>query len=525
MRLPRLLCAALLAGAFAPAEAAHFELSTATVADLDAAFAAGALSSERLVELYQARIAAYDRDGPRLGAVLTLNPRALDEARALDAERRQQGPRGPLHGVVVVVKDVFDTHDLPTTGGFAPMASSQPARDAFVVERLRAAGAIVLAKLNLADWYGSASGSGSSLGGPVRSPYNLARYPGASSSGSGVAAAAWFGSVALGSDTGGSLLIPAALNAVVAIAPTRGLVSRRGMMWNSPVQERAGPMTRSVYDAAAVLDAIAGFDPDDLSTLAGLGHLPERPYASYVDAQGLRGARIGVLREMVRSGPAHAAGRALFERELKAMAAAGAVLVDPVLSGIDLPQAQGAASSATYEQGIAADAYLRSLPPGAPMRSLDEMLRKGGDAVDPYLREVAAIRSLDRYPPFLAALREQVRLRDALLALMERHRLDALVLPYRTVTAPGVDESLGGTARREMRNGLHAYTGLPAVLVPGGYFEPDGMPFSIELIGRPFAEPTLIRLASGYEARTQRRRAPPLTPALPGERFDYAETP
>lgn len=521
MRIRCLLCTALLALAPFPAQATHFDLSTATIADLDAAFAAGQLNAERLVGLYLARIAAYDRQGPQLGAVLALNARALEQARALDAERAQQGARGPLHGVVVLAKDVFDTADLPTTGGFKPMATSQPARDAFVIERLRRAGAIVLGKTNLADWYGVASGGGSSLGGAVRSPYNADKYPGASSSGSGVAAAAWLASITLGSDTGGSLLIPAALNAVVAIAPTRGLVSRRGMMWNSPVQEKAGPMTRSVYDAAAVLDVIVGFDPDDLSTLASFGQLPPQPYTAFVDARGLRGARIGVLREMVRSGAVHEAGRALFERELKTIARAGAVLVDPVMSGLDLPQEQAAASSATYEQGIAADAYLRSLPAGAPMRSLDEMLSKAGDAVDPYLRQVAAIRALDRHPPFLAALRQQARLREALVALMDRHRLDALVLPYRTVTAPGADENLGGVSRRELRNGLHAYTGLPAILVPGGYFAADGMPFSIELIGRPFSEPVLIRLSSGYEASTQHRRAPPSTPALPGEVFDY----
>ncbi len=182
------------------------------------------------------------------------------------------------------------------------MAASQPDRDAFVIERLRDAGTIILAKLNLADWYGKASGSGSTLGGMVISPYNIAKYPGASSSGSGVAAAAWFATVALGSDTGGSLLIPSALNAVVAISPTRGLVSRRGMMWNSPAQEKGGPMARSVYDAAAVLDVIAGYDTGDLSTVASFGNMPDKRYTSFVKKDGLRGARVGVLREMVRSG-------------------------------------------------------------------------------------------------------------------------------------------------------------------------------------------------------------------------------
>jgi amidase len=498
------------------AYAAEFDLSKATIADINAAFDAGALTSEKLVSLYLARIDAYDKKGPAINSVITLNPRALEEARMLDKERREKGPRTPLHGMVVLAKDVFDTKDMPTTGGFILLANSQPDRDAFVIERLRKAGAIILGKLNLADWYGKAEGSGSTLGGTVVSPYNPKKYPGASSSGSGVAAAAWLSAVTLGSDTGGSLLIPAALNAVVAIAPTRGLVSRNGMMWNSPIQERAGPMTRNVYDAAAVLDVIAGYDAGDLTTAAALGRMPQAPYTSFVSADGLRGARIGVLREMVRSGAIHDEGRAMFERELDVLKKAGAVIVDPVLTGIDLSSAQAAASTAGYEQGIAADYYFSTLPPSAPVRSLEELLAKGGDLVEPMLRRAASLRSIDRYPPFLAAREQQIVLRDAIVALLDKYQLDALVLPYRTVTAPAAGAPIDARTRAEMRNGLHAYTGLPSILVPGGYFS-DGMPFSIQFFGREFSEPTLIKIASGYEAASKHRRKPPATPALPGE--------
>jgi len=526
--LVSLVAAGALPAAAGAAEAApksppakrRFDLSQATVADINAAMDAGALTSERLVQLYLARIAAYDKRGPALNSIINLNPRAIEEARALDAERRQKGPRGPLHGTVILAKDVFDTHDMPTTGGFAPMATSQPDRDAFVIERLRAAGAIILGKLNLADWYGTAEGSGGSLSGPVRSPYNAAKYPGASSSGSGVAAAAWLSTATLGSDTGGSLLIPGALNAVVSMAPTRGLVSRRGMMWNSPRQENAGPMTRSVYDGAALLDVMAGFDVGDLTTQQSLGRLPKGSYTRFVDPDGLRGLRVGVLREMVRSGAAHDEGRALFERELAAMRAAGAIIVDPVLTGLDLPTTQAAASSAAYEQAVAADHYLSTLPKGAPMRSLDEMLAKGGDRVAPSLRAISTVRSLDRHPAFLAAVRQQDMLRNALVGLMERNDLDVLVLPYRTVTAPRQNERIDAAMRAQSRNGLHAYTGLPTMLVPGGFFS-DGMPFSMEFMARPFDEPSMLRAASGYEAATRRRRAPASTPALPGETLDY----
>lgn len=519
MRFVRLMFA-LLACSAGSSFAAGIELSTATIADLEAAFNAGTLTSEKLVSMYLARIEAYDKAGPTLRSVINLNPRALEEARALDAERARRGARGPLHGIAVLVKDVFDTADMPTTGGFKPLEHSQPERDAFVIRRLRAAGAIILGKLNLSDWYGKASGSGSTLGGVVLSPYNLDKYPGASSSGSGVAAAAWFSTVTLGSDTGGSLIIPAALNAVVAIAPTRGLVSRNGMMWNSPIQERGGPMTRSVYDAAAVLDVIAGYDAGDLTTVASFGNMPASPYTSFVAKDGLRGARIGVLREMVRSGPMHEEGRAMFERGLAALAGAGAVIVDPVLTGIDLSASQAAASTAAYEQGIAANYYFSTLPASAPIRSIDELLTKGGDLVEPTLRQVAALRSIDRYPPFIAAREQQVMLRNALVGLLDQYQLDALVLPYRTVTSPALGAPFDARTRREMRNGLHAYTGLPTVLVPGGYFKDDGMPFSMQFFGREFSEPVLIKIASGYEATTQHRRAPPVTPALSGETIE-----
>lgn len=519
MRFIRLMVA-LLACSAGSSFAGSIELSTATIADLEAAFEAGTLTSEKLVSMYLARIEAYDKAGPTLRSVINVNPRALEEARALDAERAERGARGPLHGIAVLVKDVFDTADMPTTGGFKPLEHSQPERDAFVIQRLRAAGAIILGKLNLSDWYGKASGSGSTLGGVVLSPYNLDKYPGASSSGSGVAAAAWFSTVTLGSDTGGSLIIPAALNAVVAIAPTRGLVSRNGMMWNSPIQERGGPMARSVYDAAAVLDVIAGYDAGDLTTVASFGNMPTAPYTSFVAKDGLRGARIGVLREMVRSGPMHEEGRAMFERELAVLASAGAVIVDPVLTGIDLSAAQAAASTAAYEQGIAANYYFSTLPASAPIRSIDELLTKGGDLVEPTLRQVAALRSIDRYPPFIAAREQQVMLRNALVGLLDKYQLDALVLPYRTVTAPALGAPIDAVSRREMRNGLHAYTGLPTVLVPGGYFKEDGMPFSMQFFGREFSEPVLIKIASGYEATTQHRRAPPVTPALPGETIE-----
>jgi Asp-tRNA(Asn)/Glu-tRNA(Gln) amidotransferase A subunit family amidase len=505
-----------------PLAAAEFELSTATITDIQAAMDAGALTSERLVSLYLARIEAYDKTGPALNTVITLNPNALAEARALDIERATSGPRGPLHGIVVLAKDVFDTKDMPTSGGFAPMAASQPARDAFVVDRLREAGAIILAKVNLSDWYGSTQSGGSTLLGPVKSPYNLGKYPGGSSSGTGVSMAAWFGTLGLGSDTGGSTVIPTTLNNLVGISATHGLVSRTGMMWSSPQQDNGGPMGRSVYDVAAALDVIAGFDAADLATQASLGRMPAQPYTSFIDPEGLRGARLGVLREMVREGPLHVEGGALFDGSLGELQEAGAVVVDPVLTGLDLPVTHLKASTARWERRFAVDAYLAGLPPEAPFNSMTEMVEKAADMVTKGSFDAVKIESLDHHQEFLAARKHQDMLRRTMIELMDRYELDEIIMPYRTVVAQDLDDipSPAGMSV-EARNAIHAYTGLPTIIVPGGFFESDGMPFGVQFLGRPFSEPTLLRLASGFEASTRHRKAPASTPPLPGESFSY----
>src|SRR6267154_588388 len=365
----------------ASANATEFNLSTATIADIEAAMNKGALTSEKLVQLYLARIDAYDQKGPKLDTIITLNKNALAEAKALDAERKAKGPRSPIHGIVVLAKDVYDTKDMPTSGGFKPMATSQPARDSFVLDRLRKAGAIVLGKLNQSDWYGVASQGASTLQGQVLSPYNPKKSPGGSSSGTGSAMAAWFGTVGLGSDTTGSIVIPSTLANLVGISASHGLVSRTGMMWSSPSQENGGPMTRSVYDAAAILDVIAGYDAADLATQAGLGKIPEQPYTSFVAKDGLTGARIGVLREMVRSGYVHQEGTALFEKAIADFKKAGALIIDPAMTGLDLPESQQLANAPTYERADAINKYLAGLPTTAPIRTVDEMIAKGGALV------------------------------------------------------------------------------------------------------------------------------------------------
>jgi len=512
----------LVAAAALTARAATFDLSTATTADIQAAMDSGALTSEKLVQLQLARIAAYDQTGPKLNTIITLNPNALAEARALDAERKAKGPRSPLHGVTLIAKDVFDTKDLPTSGGFWLMKDSRPSRDAFVIDRLRAAGVIVLAKLNQSDWYGVGENGGGTLMGRVISPYNPVKYGGGSSTGTGAAMGAWFATLGLGSDTTGSVINPTTLNSLVGMTATRGLVSRAGMMWSSPRQEAGGPMVRSVVDLAAMLDVIAGFDPADMATMACVGRMPDQPYSSFVDADGLKGARIGVLREMFRQGPGHEAGLALMEKSLAEMKAAGAILVDPAATGLDLVRIQMEADAAPYERAVAIDAYLARLPSDAPIRSVSEMIEKGGAKVKPSILEASRLGPLERDRALAAVYRQQDMLRAALVGLMDRLQLDAVVLPFRTLLPDDIRDPVSGGRwqRYDVRNHLHSSTGLPTLAVPGGFF-PDGMPFGVQFLGRPFSEPTLIKVASGYEAATRHRKGPASTPALPGETFAY----
>jgi amidase len=504
--------------------AAELKLETATIADLNAAFDSGALTSEKLVQLYLARIDAYDQKGPKLNSVITLNPKALEIARALDVERKAKGPRSPLHGIPVLAKDVFDTFDMPTSGNFKPMEFSQPSRDSFVIARLRAAGAVILGKLNQADWYGVGKNGGGTLKGRVISPYNPAHIGGGSSSGTGAAMAAWFSTIGLGSDTTGSITNPTNLNSLAGMAATHGLVSRTGMMWSSPAQESGGPMTRSVYDVAAVLDVIAGYDPADLPTQDSIGKLPYRPYTSFVSKDGLKGARIGVLREMVRTGEGHEEGDALFEKAVEDLKKAGATVVDPVLSGLDLVGMQMNADTADFERAAAIDVYLARLPDTAPIRTVDEMIAKGGALVKPAIVETAKLRGkLDRLPELAAVYRQQEALRTALLGLMDKYQLDAVVYPNRTFLPDEVANppSGGGWQRRSVRNHLHSSTGFPTLVVPAGFWPSNGMPFGIQFLGRKFSEPVLIKVGSGFEAATKHRKAPASTPALPGETITY----
>ena len=530
-RLSRIFCGALIAASCAlisprGLRAAEFDLASATFADTQAAMASGALTSEKLVSLYLARIEAYDAKGPKIASVLHVNANALEEARALDAERKAKGPRSPLHGVPIVVKDVFDTADMPTTGGYLPLKGVKPTKDAFVIKRLKDAGAIILAKLNQSDWYANPPDvAASTLGGNTRNPYDLARTSGWSSSGTGAAVAAVFGAAGLGSETGFSIRTPTSDSNLYGLSTTSGLVSRDGQMWSYITGERGGPMTRNMADLAALLDVIAGFDSFDLWTAQSLGQMPEASYASFVVPDGISGMRLGVLKEAYdfKKPAPEPEIAAMADKAIEVFAKNGAKVFRPVSLGLDLPNYLEANSSPSrYERIAAIDHYLARQGPAYPFKNARELLlgHAGIPTRDADKANLAKPVDLDRDPAYRATLKGKAALRQAVIDLMDRYQVDALVYPQK-LTKPLPLGPREDPERQYTPNQLSPVTGLPAIIVPMG-FTADGNPVGLEILGRPWSEPTLIKLAAGYEAKAGAvRKLPPSTPALPGETIAY----
>jgi Asp-tRNA(Asn)/Glu-tRNA(Gln) amidotransferase A subunit family amidase len=509
-----------------------FDLSTATLADIDAAMDAGALSSEKLVGLYLKRIEAYDKRGPKINSIITLNPKALDEARALDRERKAHGPRSPLHGVPVMIKDLIDVAGLPTTAGYTPFGAPVPPRDAFVVQKLHEAGAIVLAKVATVNWFGKGFDDTHPIGRTLN-PYNVDYTPGGSSNGVGASMAAWFAALGVGTDTGGSVQIPSAYNSVVGMVATQGLVSRSGIVPRGPTQDRAGPMARSVYDVAALLSIMAGWDAEDGDTLAAMPYFPRSDWSKQLGAPNLAGKRIGVLREMFDNGPYDEEVKTLFERALADMRKAGAIVVDPVMTGLNLRTASSNAQIGTshprlgpvnlpYELVPTANAYLARLAPNRPWQKLEDMLMKvGPDKLSTEYYEALQFKAPETYPDYVSRQTLRAAVSKTIADRIAALQLDAVVLPYQTVPPPPWDTSkdpyAGGSART---NNLTSATGLPGIIMPAGYTAAN-LPVAVQFVTEPFKDLTLLQVAYGYEQTSKRRVPPALTPTLPGERFTY----
>jgi len=457
--------------------------------------AAGTLTALELVDFSLGRIAEFD---DTYNAFITINPRVRDEALLLDEERAISGPRGPLHGIPVVLKDNIATMDMPTTAGSIALAGFTPDDDAFQAARLREAGAIILGKVNMQEWARSIH-SNSSIAGRTLSPYVIDRNVGGSSGGTAVAVTTEMAAAGLGSDTCGSIRIPSAYNSLFGLRPTIGLSSRSGVIPLSTSEDTVGPMARSVADLAILLDATAGTDPDDPVTAVADAMLPAS-YMEFLDPGGLTGARIGVVDSLFGSpGPVSAATRAALDR----MVDAGATLVH-----VEIPNRAailGNATSVFLQEWPSATVDYFARYPDAPIHSLDDVLASGQYLPEnrQRLQRAVAISSLDT-----AEYRKAVAARDAaaaaVTAVLDAYGLDALAYPsiQNTAAANGVEQQ-GNNC------GTASVAGLPALSVPAG-LDSTGMPVGLDLLGRAFDEGTLIRLASGYEEAADPRVAPDL---------------
>ena len=516
MRL--LLGASLLLAAPVAAFAQDFELEEATIAEVHAAFLSGQLTCVELVQGYLDRIEAYDQQGPRLNTIANLNPAALDEAARLDQALAGGGLSGPLHCIPVLLKDQVETRDMPTTYGSALFADFVSSRDATIVTRMKDAGALIIAKTNMGEFASRYVGSGFGF---IRNPYDPRRNPSGSSGGTGAGVAANLGMIGIGEDTGGSIRGPSAVHALVGLRPTLPLVSRYGMMPANPTTDTMGPMTRTVTDAAILLGAIAGYDPNDPVTAHSFGQVPDS-YSDGLSEDGLDGARIGVIRDPMdqaldTDSEGYRQARAIVDAAVEQLRALGAEVVDNVaIPGVDGINA--IYSMNPHETETATNAYLAELddPPYTTLRSI---LLSG--RVTPWRATglAGSLGKTTRDPGYLAYLLARDQLRQDVYQVMADHDLDALVHTtfdhppsliapdVETNPSPADDYGLGDNRL------LSPLTGWPALTVPAG-FTPDGLPIGIEFMGRPFTEGMLIRFGYAFEQATGHRRPPESAPPL-----------
>jgi amidase len=506
-------------------DAGSFPFEEATIAELQAAMEAGRLSSRRLTQAYLRRIRRIDLAGIQLNSVIEVNPDAVEIAAALDAERRRNGPRGPLHGIPILVKDNFDTRDkMETTAGSLALVGAQVPRDAFVVRRLRRAGAVILGKANLSEWANFRSTQSSSgwsgRAGQCLSPYVLDHNPCGSSSGSGTAVAANLAAASLGTETDGSIVCPSSHNSLVGIKPTLGLTSRSGVIPIAHSQDVTGPMARTVADAATVLGAMTGVDPRDPATADSRGH-SHRDYRRFLDPEGLRGARIGVWREGVFGASPEA--DVIGEAAVAELSRLGATVVDPAdIPGVnDIGGPELTVLLCEFKDDIAA--YLAQLR-NTDMRTLADLiafneanaereLRWFGQEI--FLQSEATGGTSD--PAYAEALATSKRLaQEGIDQTMDRHDLDAIF--SLTASPPWTTDLVNGDHFLLGSSTPAAVAGYPNITVPAG-FSFGELPVGVSLIGRRWSEPTLIKLAYGFEQGTRARHAPRFLPTLGVKEF------
>ena len=543
--LNAILVGLALSSASLTLQASTLNLETATIADLNKAFASGNLTSEKLTGIYLKRIDAYDKKGPSINSVITLNPKALAEAKALDAERKAGKVRGPLHGVPIVLKDNFDTFDLPTTAGSQLLEGSIPPDDAFVVQKLREAGVVILAKVNLSEFAGSGgSVSGatdpevlkkgavpngsSSMGGQTHNPHDLTRGPSGSSGGTGAAIAAGFAQFGLGTDTGGSVRGPSSANGIAGLKPTRGLMSRNGIVPLALSFDTGGPMARTVYDVAAALGAMTGVDSGDAATKPSDGNF-KKDYTQYLKAGSLKGARIGIARDFMGK---DAGTDAVVEQSIATLKKLGATVVDP----IKYPDYLIMAKQPIYNLLVASEfkaqltQYLQTTKPGFP-KSFDEIVAKANDPATKYrapekafaLKYTASQALPLTDPQYLALKNQQLAAVDAGIdAIFAKYKLDAIVYPTspRPATLIKPDKPPTPGAGTDSATSFANFTGYPDLIVPAGMTK-EGLPVTISFFGKAWTEPKLFGYAYDFEQATKALTQPKTTPALAEDTITY----
>ncbi|MGC2466569.1 MAG: amidase [Candidatus Acidiferrum sp.] len=498
----------------AEAEVPAFEFDEITIGELQEGMKSGKYSARSIAEKYLARIAAIDKSGPRVNSVIETNPDALDIAEALDKERKEKGPRGPLHGIPVLIKDNIATADrMQTTAGSLALLGSKPPEDSFVARKLREAGAVILGKTNLSEWANIRSNhsiSGwSGRGGQTRNPYALDRNPCGSSSGTGAGISANLAAIGIGTETDGSIVCPSSSNGLAGIKPTVGLLSRNRIIPISHTQDTPGPMCRTVRDAAILLGALTGVDPNDNATAASAGK-SFRDYTQFLNADGLRGARIGVLRKTFGFNPAV---DRLMESALVVMKRQGATLVDPVEFETYGKFRETEFLGFMYELKADLNAYLAWLGPNTPVKTLKEIIEfneKNAAREMPYFGQENFLKAEEKgpltTPEYVEAIKKNHELagKEGIDATMDKNKLDAIVGP--TGGPAWLTDIVNGDAFGGGSSQFAAVAGYPNITVTAGF--DFGLPVGISFFGRAWSEPVLIKLAYSFEQATKFRKAP-----------------
>src|ERR1700675_4251538 len=492
-----------------------FQLMESSIADIHKAMLAGTLTCHDLVQQYLDRIRAYDQEGPAINSMLYINPSSLQQADAMDQEFKRTHKLKPLACVPIVLKDNFDTADMPTTAGALTLKGAQPEKDAFAVKRLREAGALILGKANLQE-FASGGISVSSLGGQVKNPYDLTRTPGGSSGGTGAAVAANLAVAGTGSDTGGSIRSPASATSLVGLRPTRGLISRDGIVPVSFTQDTIGPITRNFSHTARLLDVMAGYDPNDPVTAFSVGNIPET-YTAFLQ-NGLKGARLGMLTNLFGNGPEYEQVNEVMAKAINALEKEGAVIVrieDPALETNTLT-AKFRLNEPEFKTAL--NGYLRQQGSHVPVHSLAEIIASGKYYKPTLEKFFATAESYEDGPNSADYKDRRMRMDEVKIEvanLMAKNQLDALVYPHqKCLVLP-----IGATFQKDRNGIIAALAGFPAIEVPAGFSTPTpdapiGVPVGMELLGRAWAEPELLKLAFGFEQATHLRKPPVSTPVL-----------